>query len=266
MEILKSLNTNKKSRVIVVLFSILILCWVIYINKGNILKGLCLYPSDVNKKSNKDYKRGNDKIDDEDLPLDNGIKIAIDPGHGGRDPGKVGLNGALEKEINLAISLKLKEILESNGYSVLMTREDDTSLSSEGDSNKQGADLRNRVEMINNSNARLAISIHQNSFSQESCKGAQVFYYGTSKDSEKFAHIMQEQIKNSLQDGNKRIAKADTSYYLLKNTKGTIIIVECGFLSNNQEANLLTDANYQKEMAEAIYLGVETYMREFNKD
>lgn len=191
-----------------------------------------------------------------------GITIIVDPGHGGVDPGKVGVNDALEKDINLSIALKLRQELESNGYDVIMTRTDDNGLYSENDSNKKVADLRKRVEIVNNSDATVAISIHQNSFTEESSKGAQVFYFGNSEESKKFALIMQDQLKESLQDGNRREAKADNSYYMLKNTNCPIIIVECGFLSNYNEANLLVEESYQEKMAKSIYLGLDTYIKQ----
>lgn len=193
-----------------------------------------------------------------------GITIIVDAGHGGRDPGKIGVNDALEKDINLQIALKLKKHLEDSNYNVIMTREDDRGLYSEGDGNKKATDLQKRVEIINNSDAVLAISIHQNSFTQESSKGAQVFYYTSSEKSERFANIMQEQIKESLQDGNTRQAKANESYYMLKKTRCPIIIVECGFLSNYKEAELLITQDYQEKMAEAICLGLNTYIKEMD--
>ena len=191
------------------------------------------------------------------------ITIVLDAGHGGRDPGKVAVNGALEKDINLSVALKLKTLLEQNDINVVMIRNDDSGLYSESDSNKKAADMRNRVDIINKSDAALAISIHQNSFTQESIKGAQVFYYNNSDEGKKFAETMQEQLKKSLQDGNKRMAKANDSYYMLKKVECPIIIVECGYLSNNTEAALLTDENYQERMAFAIHLGLLSYLNDY---
>ncbi|MGB8454843.1 MAG: N-acetylmuramoyl-L-alanine amidase [Anaerocolumna sp.] len=190
--------------------------------------------------------------------------IIVDAGHGGRDPGKVGINGALEKDINLSIALKLKKLLEQNDYNVIMIREDDSGLYSESDSNKKAVDMRKRVDIINNSNAVLAISIHQNSFTQESIKGAQVFYYSNSREGKEFAEIMQKQLKGTLQDGNKRMAKANDSYYMLKKTQCPIVIVECGYLSNHTEAALLIDGNYQEKMAFAIHLGLLSYLNSYS--
>lgn len=188
------------------------------------------------------------------------LTIVLDAGHGGRDPGKVGVNGALEKDVNLSIALKLKKLLEQNDINVIMIREDDSGLYSDSDSNKKAADMRKRVDLINSSNALLAISIHQNSFTQESIKGSQVFYFTNSQDGKEFAEIMQQQLKTSLQDGNKRQAKANDSYYMLKKTECPIVIVECGYLSNNSEAALLIDGKYQEKMAWAIHLGLLSYI------
>lgn len=186
--------------------------------------------------------------------------IAIDPGHGGRDPGKVGVTGIKEKDINLQIALKLKERLENQGITVIMTRTEDVGLDQVGDNNKKGADLRRRVEMINNSKVDLAISIHQNSFTQESIKGAQVFYYTGSKSGEKLAKTIQDSFKTVLQDGNKREAKYNDNYYMLKKTTAPIVIVECGYLSNYGESALLVKEDYQDKLTLAIEQGILTYI------
>lgn len=182
--------------------------------------------------------------------------VVIDPGHGGRDPGKVGVNGALEKDINLAIALKLKNLLEQNDVRVIMTRTEDTGLYSENDSNKKKSDLDKRIDIINSSGALFAVSIHQNSFSQSGVKGAQVFYHSQSEQGRKLAEILQKQLIETIDDGNRRKAKSNTSYYLLKHTTCPLVIVECGYLSNHREAELLLDEEYQEKMAWAIHLGI----------
>jgi len=182
--------------------------------------------------------------------------VVIDPGHGGRDPGKVGVNGALEKDINLAIALKLKNLLEQNDVRVIMTRTEDTGLYSENDSNKKKSDLDKRIDIINSSGALFAFSIHQNSFSQSGVKGAQVFYHSQSEQGRKLAEILQKQLIETIDDGNRRKAKSNTSYYLLKHTTCPLVIVECGYLSNHREAELLLDEEYQEKMAWAIHLGI----------
>ena len=188
--------------------------------------------------------------------------IVIDPGHGGFDPGKVGIHDILEKDVNLKISLFLKEVLESEGYIVQMTRTGDCGLYTSTDSNKKRSDMQKRVDIINNSNAILAISIHQNSFQQESSKGAQVFYYQESDKGKVLAETLQETIKDVIADGNHRVAKSNSSYYLLRKTQCPLVIVECGFLTNSKEAKLLTDESYQKKMAGAIRDGVNKYVEQ----
>ncbi|BCJ96721.1 N-acetylmuramoyl-L-alanine amidase CwlD [Anaerocolumna cellulosilytica] len=188
------------------------------------------------------------------------ITMVIDAGHGGRDPGKVGINGAQEKDVNLSIALKLKALLEQNDIKVIMTRVEDIGLYAESDSNKKVADMRKRVDIINSSRAELAISIHQNSFTQESIRGAQVFYYTNSVEGKSYAEIMQAQMKETLQDGNKRVAKSNDSYYMLKKVECPIVIMECGYLSNRDEAALLIDEAYQERLAWAIHLGLMRYI------
>ena len=118
---------------------------------------------------------------------------------------------------------------------------------------------------MNQSGVVLAISIHQNSFTQESSHGAQVFYYTSSKDGKRLANIMQLQLKKTIADDNHRIEKSNDSYYLLKKSNCPIIIVECGFLSNHKEAELLTKEDYQRKLAWAIHLGVIKYMNTSNE-
>mgnify|MGYP000695572092 CR=1 FL=1 len=190
------------------------------------------------------------------------ITIVIDPGHGGRDPGKIGINNALEKDINLSISLKLRDLLVENGINVIMTREEDIGLYDESDSSKKRADLKKRVELINSSGALFAVSIHQNSFTQESVRGAQVFYYSDSKEGKKLAEMIQAQLKETIADGNHRQAKANNTYYMINKTTCPLVIVECGFLSNREEANLLLDEEYQKKMAWGIHLAILKYINE----
>jgi len=189
-----------------------------------------------------------------------GVTIVVDPGHGGRDPGKVGINGALEKDINLAIALLLRDFLEDKGINVIMTRTEDVGLYSESDTNKKRADLNKRIEIINSSNALFAVSIHQNSFSQENIRGAQVFYYANSEQGRILAETLQEHIKETLKDGNHRKAKSNTIYYMLKHTKCPFVIVECGYLTNRAEASLLINPEYQEKMAKAIGEGILKYL------
>lgn len=192
--------------------------------------------------------------------------IVIDAGHGGRDGGKISVdNVTYEKDINLAIAYKLKSYLEAEGITVIMTRETDDGLYVESDGNKKAADLRRRIEVIERASPVLVVSIHQNSYHESYVRGAQTFYYSTSAEGKELAEIIQEQLCLSLDPENGRKAKANDSYYLLKKTSVPIVIVECGFLSNPEEAALLTTKDYQDRMAFQIHLGVMQYLNQNKK-
>ena len=186
--------------------------------------------------------------------------IVVDVGHGGFDSGKVGVNGELEKDINLQVALKLKAALEAKGMQVVMTREDDQGLYDADASNKKAQDLQRRCELINKENPIMTVSIHQNSYTSPQIKGAQVFYYTTSKESQELAETVQKTLIEQVDPDNHRQAKANDSYYLLKKTESAIIIVECGFLSNPEEAQKLTEEAYQQQMADAICTGIFQYL------
>lgn len=186
--------------------------------------------------------------------------IVIDAGHGGIDPGKIGINDAKEKDINLSIALKLSALLKKENIKVVLTREDDNGLYSESSTNKKVEDMQNRCKLITDTNPIFTISIHQNSYPTEDIKGAQVFYYGQSADGEALAKKIQSSLIENLDPENKREAKANESYYLLKKTPTPTVIVECGFLSNSTEADLLCTSDYQDKVANAILLGIQSYL------
>lgn len=164
-------------------------------------------------------KRTSQKQNDE-------ITIVVDAGHGGIDPGKIGVNNALEKDINLAIALKLERNLKESGINVVMTRTDDNGLYNETDSNKKVRDMKNRLAIIEETKPALAVSIHQNSYPDPSVSGVQVFYYKDSVKSKEAAEIMQAQMIRTLQPKKERVAKDNSSYYLLKKTSVPILIIE----------------------------------------
>ena len=174
--------------------------------------------------------------------------VVLDAGHGSEDPGKIGINNVLEKDVNLKISKKVQKRLIEQGIHVVMTREDDDGFYNESKSNK-------KIALINETKPDIAVSIHQNSYHEESIKGAQVFYYTHSKEGERAATVMQEALK-ALDTNNKRQAKENSTYYMLKRTEVPTIIVECGFLSNAQEAEKLKNEEYQDKVAEAICAGI----------
>lgn len=190
--------------------------------------------------------------------------IVIDAGHGGSDPGKVGVNGALEKDINLALALKLKDLLEKKDLNIVLTRDSDAGLYSESAANKKVDDMQTRCKIITDANPLFTVSLHQNSYTSPEIKGAQVFYYGQSEEGKKLAELLQENLISHVDSQNTRVAKANESYYLLKKTPTPTVIVECGFLSNPSEAELLSDSAYQDKLARAIYMGIISYLKEEN--
>lgn len=187
------------------------------------------------------------------------VTVVVDCGHGGDDPGKVGVNGVPEKEINLKIGKLVQKKLVSRGIKVEMTREEDEMFAGEESQNKKIEDMKARVAFINETAPALTVSIHQNSYRDRDVRGAQVFYYSHSEEGKEAADIMQGALL-ALDAENKREEKANDSYYLLKRTEVPTIIVECGFLSNPQEAELLTGADYQEKVADAITEGVKMYL------
>lgn len=195
------------------------------------------------------------------LQVESGKKVCvvIDAGHGGTDPGKVGINDQLEKDINLEIAIMLKDFLQAEGIQVIMTREGDKGLYDEDASNKKVQDMKRRLEIIENANPVLVVSIHQNSYHEEYVKGAQVFFYTTSEESKRLAGVLQEQLR-VLDPENNRQAKGNDSYFLLKKTSRTIVIVECGFLSNREEAEKLSTHLYQEKVAWNIHMGIMKYL------
>ena len=185
-----------------------------------------------------------------------GVCVAVDPGHGGNDPGKVSQDGILEKDINLQISTLLMEELRSRGANVTMTRDTDCNLATEGATNKKVSDMKNRVALINEVSPKVLVSIHQNSFSDSSVRGPQVFYNGQSKDSEEFALILQERL-SAINPEYGREAKTGNDYYILNKSTCAGVIVECGFLSCPEETALLNNKEYQQKIASAIADAIE---------
>lgn len=187
-------------------------------------------------------------------------QVVIDVGHGGIDSGKVSADGILEKDVNLVIARKLKVLLEQENIEVTMTRDSDTGLYRESDTNKKVADLQNRCELIEKIHPDCTVSIHQNSFSSPEVKGAQVFYYGQSEGGAQLAKLIQASLIRRVAPENHRQAKANESYYLLKRTVSPTVIVECGFLSNPEESRLLVSEDYQDRLVWAIHMGVMEYL------
>ena len=198
-----------------------------------------------------------------------GKVIVVDPGHGGVDPGAVGKNNALEKDIVLAIGHRLALFLRQGGAEVLMTRETDTDLSDPelfGLYAKKRQDLSRRVALANNSKADLLVSIHINSFPDPRQYGAQTFYQGNSPAGLRLARAIQKELNSFLND--ERREPLTGNYYLLREAKIPAVIVEVGFLSNPREAKKLSDPSYQTKIAFCLFAGLVRYFapEDENKD
>lgn len=188
--------------------------------------------------------------------------VVVDSGHGGIDPGKVSADGIYEKDINLAIAIKLRDELEKQDCQVVMTRESDEGLYDDSASNKKMSDMKKRIEIMNGCNPDLIVSIHQNSFSDTISKGAQVFYQATSESGKALAELLQGVLKEQIDPDNNRQCKANNDYYLLQHSDATMVIVECGFMSNPDEAASLQSEEYQSKIAVAIAGGVIQYLEQ----
>ena len=192
--------------------------------------------------------------------------IVIDSGHGGIDPGVVGIDGLEEKGINLKIAGYLGGYLEKEGFRVVFTREDDRGIYEEDSPNKKNQDLRNRCALIRETAPVLTISIHQNSYQDQSVCGPQVFYYTGSEKGKELAECIQETLNEELEIQRPRKAKSNGSYYLLKKSEGIVNIVETGFLTNPREAELLQTEEYQKKCARAISSGILKFLKIVEKE
>ncbi len=198
------------------------------------------------------------------LPITNRV-IVIDAGHGGVDVGASD-NGLSEKDINLEVAKLVREYIEEGGGEVIMSREEDVGTHDpdrESGISQKKSDLTERKKLSDEYGADAFVSVHMNKFPEEKYKGAQVFYSKSSDESKKLADSMQKSVKDTLKDNNERVAKADErDVFILKDTNCPSVIVECGFLSNPEEAKLLKDKKYQEKLAWGIYLGIVDFFLE----
>lgn len=187
----------------------------------------------------------------------NGFTIVLDAGHGGRDGGSVGVNGTIEKDINLEYVLLLKDKLVASGYRVILTRKDDGGLYSPFAENKKISDMNKRMEIIKQANPNLVISVHMNSFGDGSVCGANT-YHKTNDDASVYcADLIQKSIKNYCGARN-TISKAG-DYYILNCSYYTSVLIECGFLSNSEEERLLNSNEYKEKFTDAVCSAILLY-------
>lgn len=187
--------------------------------------------------------------------------VIIDAGHGGVDGGATGVNGVLEKKLNLQLAEKLEKICRLMGYEVIMTRTEDVSLGEDAPKgHKKMTDLKRRLAFAEENPEAVFVSIHMNKFPEEYCRGVQVWYSPNSEKSRRLAGILKNAVDTKLGSENKRENKAaNSSIYLLNRMKNTGILIECGFLSNNEECALLCDGTYQTRLAACIYYAIDEF-------
>lgn len=185
--------------------------------------------------------------------------IILDAGHGGEDGGATGTNGVAEKDLNLAIARTLADLLRTAGYTVIETRTEDRLLCDEGTpkGRRKMGDLQNRLQYTEKYPNSLFISLHMNTFPNDSCRGTQVWYSQNNETSREWACAVQQKIKETLQPKNHRKVKAATSsIYLLRHAKTPAILIECGFLSTPDECEALTEDAYKKALALVIFSAI----------
>jgi N-acetylmuramoyl-L-alanine amidase len=193
------------------------------------------------------------------LPLTGKI-ILLDPGHGGPDGG-AGDEDALEKEIALDVTLKVREYLQEQGALVILTREDDRDLAPDGTrgySRRKVEDLKKRLEMINTSGAEFFASIHLNAIPSSRWSGAQTFYASHKDENARAAKFIQDELRRNLENTDRK-AKKLNNVYILKNAEVPGALVEIGFLSNPAEKESLKKEQYQNKVAASIYMGILRY-------
>lgn len=193
--------------------------------------------------------------------------IVLDAGHGGADGGAVGIGDIYEKDINLAIALKLRDFLRFFGFDVIMTRETDISIHDSGlDTIREQkvSDIKNRLKIINSNPDCILISIHQNKFEQSKYKGTQVFYSSNNSSGQVLAQCIQQSVAVNLQPDNTRQIKAmGTDSYIMQNSHVPSVLIECGFISNQSDIDNLTNEDYQKQYCLAVLNGLFDYREQF---
>lgn len=185
--------------------------------------------------------------------------VVIDAGHGGIDGGVQGVNtGTKESDVNLTISRALKNVLEDNGYTVVMTRQNSDGLYGLSSKNKKQKDMATRKQIINDASADLVVSIHQNFYPRAAIRGAQVFYAPGSETGKQMADTMQSIINTNLESCSRVAMKGD--YFILQCSQTPSLLIECGFLSNPEDEKLLLDSKYQQKIAYTIFTGINNVL------
>ena len=186
--------------------------------------------------------------------------VILDAGHGGEDGGATSSDGLLEKDLNLALTLTMRDILTANGVNVILTRETDTLLYDRNvdfQGQKKRLDMAARLKIANETPNAVFVSIHMNTYPHPSCQGVQVWYSENNEDSFALAKTIQSTTQELLQNENDRTVKrSGSSIYLLRKLECPAVLVECGFLSSPEEAALLADESYRQQLALVLCLGI----------
>lgn len=209
-------------------------------------------------------KEQNNYIETVSLPV-SGKVVVVDAGHGVPDEGAESSNGTTEAQTNLKIALKLQNLLEQSGCTVILTRSDENAIydiDSKTLKQKKISDIKNRVKIGNESSADLFVSIHLNKIPQSQYDGWQTFYKEGSEEGKRLAELIQTNLNDAIQKENNRVAKTIDNVYIIKHVEIPTTIVECGFLSNPEEEKLLLEDEYQNKLAWGIYNGIIDYFYE----
>lgn len=225
--------------------------------KSLIFAIFCICALNINPFCN-NYAKATDE-NQTDSPPSVGYTIVVDPGHGGIDPGSIGYKTKIkESELNLKFSLMLAEKLRAVGIRVIMTRTDENGLADNSAKDFKKQDMKLRKEMINKIRPNMVISVHMNSYTNHTLRGAKVFYDKKSDISRKIAESIQFQFSENLEASNNVASVGD--YYMLKCTESPSIIAECGFLSNARDEQLLLDEKYQEKIVDCIFKGIIKFL------
>ena len=222
-----------------------------------------VYIGQITKINNRNERNIGDAVQVSSLPV-SGKVVILDAGHGTPDEGAESNNGTTEAQINLKIVLKIQELLEQSGCTVILTRSDENAiydLDAKTLKQKKVSDIHNRVKIGNESSADIFVSIHLNKISQQQYYGWQTFYNTKNEKSKELAEQIQRNLNETMQKENNRMAMKLNTVYIMKHVEIPISIVECGFLSNPQEEKELQQDEYQNQLAWGIYNGIISYFQ-----
>lgn len=230
---------------------------------SSILLSIFVFTFQINNFNKEEAQR--EKIIETTATPVSGKTVVIDAGHGAPDEGAQSSNGTTEAQTNLKIALKVQNLLEQSGCTVILTRSDENAiydLDATTLKQKKISDIHNRVKIGNESSADIFVSIHLNKIPQSQYYGWQCFYKANDDNSIKLAKQLQENLNESIQKENNRVAMKLDTVYIMKHVEIPISIVECGFLSNPEEEKQLLEDSYQNRLAWGIYNGIQDYFYE----